>query len=115
MINNVDEDFNRIKDFLEEGRHKLDNPDFEENLMSKIFLENNYKAKVRNYLESALFCFVGGMALCIILIVWHLSRNNSIQFFYEIMGIICLFTLSVFSVLVIDNFLKLLNNYKTSN
>jgi hypothetical protein len=108
MSDKVDEDFNRIKGFLEEGKFRLDNSEFEDNLMSKIILEKDYKVKVRNIIKKSLICFVGGIALCFALLLFFIFKNDSI----EITGVVLLFSLGVFGLLVLDNYLNLLNNYK---
>lgn len=115
MKDKNDEDFNRIKEFLEKRKFNLDNPDFEEIVMSKIALEKNYETRVRSYIKWSIGCFVGGLVLCIALVLWLLFKNDSIDISYEVTSILCLFSLGVIGVLFIDNFLKLLNNYKTLN
>ncbi len=111
MKDKTDEDFKTIKTFLDKGKFTLDNPDFEENLMSKIILEKNYRVRVRSFIRKGVICFIGGLTLCMILALWFLFKNNS----FEITNILCLFSLGVIGVLFTDNYLKLLNNYKILN
>ncbi|MDY8136038.1 hypothetical protein [Aquimarina sp. 2201CG5-10] len=115
MKDKNDEDFNKLKSFLEEGRFTLDSPNFEEDLMSKIVLEKNYRSRVRTFIRRALACFIGGLILCMSLVLWFLFKSDSTSVSYEITSIVCLFSLGVIGVLLIDNFVKLLQNYKAFN
>lgn len=111
MMDKTDEDYKKTKAFLEKGRLTLDNPNFEENLMSKITLEKNYRVSVRSFIRKGFLCFFGGFILCIILALWFVFKNDS----YEIINVVCLFFLGIFGVLLTDNYHKLLNNYKLLN
>lgn len=111
MKDKTNEDFKTIKTFLEKGKFALDNPNFEENLMSKIVLEKNYRVRVRSFIKKGFICFIGGLTLCVILTLWFLFKNNS----YEVISILCLFFLGILGVLLTDNYLKLLSNYKILN
>lgn len=115
MKNKTDEEFSKIKEFLKERKFNLNNTDFEEDLMSKIILEKNYKIRVRYFIKKSLIFFISGVTSCIILILLLFINNYSTNTSYEVISVICLFSLSVFGILVIDNFLKLLRNYKALN
>jgi hypothetical protein len=116
MKDNAEENFNSIKELLEDGKFKLKRSDFEEILMSKISLEKNYKAGIRTLIRHAFACFIGGLLLSIALVLLFLFNNDlKISTSHEIISVFCLFILSVVGVLFADNFLKLLHNYKILN
>lgn len=111
MKSETNQEFEKIKAFLKKGKFELDNPDFEENLMSKIILEKNYRVRVRSYLRKGVVCFIGGLSLSIILTLWLVFKNDS----YETISILFLFFFGILGILLADNYLKLLSKYKTLN
>ncbi|TDQ24038.1 hypothetical protein DFQ07_2580 [Tenacibaculum caenipelagi] len=114
MKDNFDEDYNKMKDILKEGKFKLNNPNFEETLMSRIVLEKNYKVGIRNLIKRALVCLIIGFILSISLVLLFLFNKMEFNNFYNLSSVICLFVLGIVGILLTDNFLKLLHNYNIS-
>lgn len=115
-MKNHKSDFDFIQETLKEGAFKLNNPDFDSCVMNKISLKKNYTKNIQRSIKRGVLCLCIGLLSCFSFIVLLLLSNEiTMDQTSETISLISLFLLGVVGILLIDNFLKLLYNYKSIN
>lgn len=112
----LDEDFDAIKDILDQGKYGLENQNFEDNVLLRLTSKNWRIAQVGKTVRYSLISFIIGLCLCIVLsLIFLLSDDFKLGSTSQTFCFASIFILGVVGILILDNYLTLLHNYSTEN
>ena len=100
-----------IKDFVEKGKRKISNENFENQIMQKIYERTTYKKEVVSKLKKSMYFFCSGLFLIIMYIFNTVLIKFSLNDERSFISVLALFFASIIGIIFLSNYKRLLNYF----